>query len=133
MRKFLAATAIALTLLGAYQGTAHAAVIDTDTAVLQTTGGYAKVTFKWTSLSGAGTFSGLNDDTIASDKKCAYLYAKTYYRDGSASGWDLIDRTCSGGATPFTGTSSTRNIAKITLKLVVGDNSDVYSVSPGGA
>jgi pimeloyl-ACP methyl ester carboxylesterase len=52
-----AATALALTTAGLGATTAQAAYVDSDTAVMQTSGGYSRVVTNWTNYYGNGNFT----------------------------------------------------------------------------
>lgn len=132
MRKLIATIAIALAALTTFQGTASAAPMDTDTAVLQTTGGYAKAVVTWNS-NRSGTLAVTIRDTVSTGTTCAKLYETTKYVNGT-TGSTYVGQACNGGTvTARRPWSTSTGVAKVTFKLVVGSHTDTYSVQPGGA
>ncbi len=133
-RRLAAPLAGLLALLVVAAPTAAAVFPDTDTAVLQVSGGYSKDTVTWAS---AQKFK-INyyvKDTLA-DGYCARLWVRVRNADGTYSPWENNATACGNGTTdggPTDWITSTKQIYQLQFKLVVGSRVDYYNVSPGGA
>ena len=138
MKKFLTAAAAGLTFLS-LGATGASAAYDTDQVAAQTTGGAARGPVTWTDARGNGSISVTVFDTYAPDNSCVRLDIRRRFVNGEVQSWVPVGTVCNGHSWTYNGPvgpSGNNNVKALDFKVTrLGgyNNSDVYSVSPGGA
>ena len=138
MKKFLTAAAAGLSLL-ALAPTGASAAYDTDTVSAQTTGAAARGPVTWYNSAGSGYASVTVYDTYAPDNSCVKLEVRRRFQSGAVQNWVNVGTVCNGrswtwnSAVGPNGNDGIRVLDFKVTRLGGYNNSDVYSVSPGGA
>lgn len=140
MKKIITACAAGLSLLALAPTGAHAAGFpDTDTVSAQTAGGAARGPVVWNDARGNGYASITVFDTYAPDNTCVKLELRRRYVSGAVQPYFHAGTVCNGRSWTFNsaiGPNGNDSVAALDVKVTrLGgyNNSDVYSVSPGGA
>ena len=138
MKKFITAAAAGLALLAMAPDGASAAY-DTDQVAAQTTGGAARGPVNWYDSQGNGFVSVTVLDTYAPDNACVKLEVRRRFVSGAVQSYIPVGTVCNGRSWTYTsqvGPDGNNGIKALDFRVTrLGgyNNSDVYSVSPGGA
>jgi hypothetical protein len=138
IKNIITAAVAGASLLALAPGVSHAAAYDVDTVAAQTPGGSARGPVTWYDARGNGYASITVADTYAPDNACVSLAVRRRFQSGTTQNWVTVGTVCNGNSWTWNGAigpngSDGVRVLDVRVTRQGFNNSDIYSVSPGGA